>query len=55
MGLVVASMGCVVVLLEVVLGFIDRRRFRLGTQPLVAALEHQYNDGLGGVHVVVQN
>ncbi|KAK4619344.1 hypothetical protein CLAFUW4_11003 [Fulvia fulva] len=50
LGVVVTGVGCVVVLLEVVLGFIDRRRLRSLTQLLVAALEHQYTDEFRGVH-----
>lgn len=40
LGLAVASFGIVVVLIQVVLGFVDRRKYRSPTQLLVAALEH---------------
>lgn len=39
-GAVVAILGCIVVLAQFVLGFIDRRPQRSPTQLLVAALEH---------------
>lgn len=44
LGVVVTSIGCVVVLLEVAFGLYDRRRFRSLTQLLVAALEHSPTD-----------
>lgn len=40
MGASVGILGCVVVIAQVILGFIDRRRYRSPTQLLVAALEH---------------
>ena len=40
LGVIVAILGCVVVICQVVLGFWDRRRYRSPTQLLVAALEH---------------
>lgn len=40
LGVVVVLLGVVVVLAQLVLGFIDRRRYRSPTQLLVAALEH---------------
>lgn len=40
LGAVVGIMGCLVVITQVVLGFVDRRRYRSPTQLLVAALEH---------------
>lgn len=40
LGLVVVSLGIAVVLVQLVLGFIDRRKYRSATQLLVAALEH---------------
>jgi hypothetical protein len=40
LGVVVALLGVVVVLAQLVLGFIDRRKYRSPTQLLVAALEH---------------
>lgn len=40
LGVVVALMGVAVVLVQLVLGFIDRRKYRSPTQLLVAALEH---------------
>lgn len=40
LGLVVAFLGILVVLVQVVLGFVDRRKYRSPTQLLVAALEH---------------
>ena len=39
-GAAVVLLGCVVVLAQAVLGFVDRRRYRSPTQLLVAALEH---------------
>lgn len=44
LGVVVASFGCLVVLLEVVLGLVYRRRFWNPTQLLVAALAHSPQD-----------
>lgn len=40
LGLVVALLGIAVVLVQLVLGCVDRRKYRSGTQLLVAALEH---------------
>lgn len=40
LGVVVALAGVAVVLVQIVLGFIDRRKYRSPTQLLVAALEH---------------
>lgn len=40
LGVVVVLLGVVVVLAQLVLGFIDRRKYRSPTQLLVAALEH---------------
>lgn len=40
MGAAVGILGCVVVIAQAILGFIDRRRYRSPTQLLVAALEH---------------
>lgn len=40
MGAAVGILGCVVVIAQVILGFVDRRRYRSPTQLLVAALEH---------------
>ncbi|KAK4495614.1 hypothetical protein PRZ48_012882 [Zasmidium cellare] len=43
-GVIVTSIGCIIVIAEVVLGLQDRRRFRSLTQLLVAALEHTYQN-----------
>lgn len=51
-GLIVCSIGCVVVLAEIILALSDRRRFRSVTQLLVAALEHSYN---GEFHEQIHN
>lgn len=40
LGASVGLLGCAVVLAQVILGFVDRRRYRSPTQLLVAALEH---------------
>lgn len=40
LGVVVVLLGVVVVIAQLVLGFIDRRKYRSPTQLLVAALEH---------------
>lgn len=40
MGATVAIAGVLIVLIQFVLGFVDRRRYRSATQLLVAALEH---------------
>jgi hypothetical protein len=40
LGLVVVLAGAVVVIIQMVLGFVDRRKYRSPTQLLVAALEH---------------
>lgn len=39
-GVAVAIMGCIVVLVQVILGLVDRREFLSPTRLLVAALEH---------------
>lgn len=44
LGLVVVSFGIAVVVAQLVLGFIDRRKYRSPTQLLVAALEHAPSD-----------
>lgn len=44
LGVVVALLGVAVVLAQLVLGFIDRRKYRSPTQLLVAALEHTPSD-----------
>lgn len=44
LGLVVVSFGIAVVLAQLVVGFIDRRKYRSPTQLVVAALEHAPSD-----------
>lgn len=48
-GVFVAICGCVVVVVQFVLGFIDRRKYRSGAQLLVAALEYKYNADFAGM------
>lgn len=49
LGALVAMLGIVVVLIQLVLGFVDRRKYRSPTRLLVAALEHAPADEFKGV------
>jgi len=49
LGALVAMLGIVVVLIQLVLGFVDRRKYRSPTRLLVAALEHAPADEFKGL------
>lgn len=49
LGVFVAICGCIVVVVQFVLGFVDRRKYRSGAQLLVAALEYKYNADFAGM------